>query len=446
MPQFQYLNGIPAPRGQRYLKFQYPGIEFLAKRYSALLADEQGLGKSIQAIGAINLLGAKRVLIVCPASVKYNWPQELKKWLTEYRTIQILEGGRAHVDPEKEITIVNYDLLSRGDHVVTQLSSLHFDVGIFDESHYLKSHTSARTKVVLLRGGIASRCKRKWFLTGTPVLNRPIELYPVLKAAAPEVIAPYLTRLEFAKQFCGAWWDGLTWVVDGSSNESDLRDRLHQTFMLRRLKSQVLRDLPEKTFKIVPVGLGHGSSRLLTEDRQTLQELEAGNIDLNLGGESITTHRREVAEAKVPECVKYILDELETVDKLVIFAHHRSVMTALSQALSQFRPSVVSGAVSSLDRAKEVRRFQENSECRVFLGQIQAAGTGITLTAASNVIFVESSWVPGEILQATDRCHRIGQKNAVQVTFLVAQGSVDEYMIHRVVDKMKTINKIVERA
>lgn len=434
------------PRGQKYLKFQERGIEFLAARTSALLADQPGLGKTIQAIGAMNEVGAERSLIVCPASVKYNWPQELKAWLTEYRSIQILEGEKAHVDPHAEIVILNYDLLSRSTVVSDQLQKIRFDVGVFDEAHYLKSHKSNRTLAVLRRGGVASLCKRKWFLTGTPVLNRPIELYPLLKAAAPEAIAPYLTRLDYAKQFCGAWWDGVQWVVDGSSNEADLNDRLHENFMLRRLKSQVLKDLPEKRYKIVPIAKTKQLRGLLAQDHAVLEDIEAGRVELNLGGDHIAMHRREVAEAKVPECLKYIIDELETLDKVVVFAHHKGVIAMLSEGLRAYNPLSVTGDTPSSNRALAVEQFQTDPDRRVFIGQIQAAGTGITLTAASDVIFVESSWVPGEIQQAADRLHRIGQKNAVTVTFLVAQDSVEEYMIHRVVEKLKTINQIVEKS
>lgn len=442
---YHCIEGIPAPRNQWYRKFQQNGIRFLAERTSALLADEPGLGKTIQAIGAINYLNAHKILVVCPASVKYNWLQEFKNWLVEFRHIQILEGENAQIGTDSEIIIVNYDLLSRGDKVLRQLVNQRFEVGIFDEAHYLKSHKSNRTLAILRRGGIGSVCRRKWFLTGTPVLNRPIELYPMLKAAAPEVIAPYLTRLEFARQYCGAWWDGLQWVMDGSSNETELRDRMHESFMLRRLKADHLKELPDKAFKIVPIGLSEKNKFKLTqEDIETLEDLEASRVDLNLGGVPIAMHRREVAEAKVERCINYIKDELESVDNLVIFAHHKSVIRSLEIGLAHLDPLVVTGDTPAKLRTQYVKEFQEG-EKRVFIGQMQAAGTGITLTKASNVIFVESSWVPGEILQAVDRCHRIGQKNAVQATFLVAQDSIEEYMIHRVVDKMKTINKIVEK-
>lgn len=440
------MSDFPAPRGQKYLPFQKIGIQFLAERTSALLADEQGLGKTVQAIGALNVLKAKRVLIGCPASVKYNWPSELKNWLTEYRSIQVIEGINAYVDQNCEITVFNYDLVSRGEGTLRALLGQRWDVGIFDEAHYLKSHKSERTKSILRRGGLASLCARKWFLSGTPVLNRPIELYPILKAAAPETITPYTDRIAFARQYCGAWWDGLSWVVDGSSNETELRHKLYKTFMLRRLKSEVLAQLPEKRFKVVPVGVDKGKgSKALDQERETLEQIEAGCVSLELGGIPIAMHRREVAEAKVETCLKYIVDELETVQKLVVFAHHKNVIQALERGLASYHPCVVNGDVSPSDRAIAVEAFQKDPERRVFIGQIQAAGTGITLTTASDVIFVESSWVPGEILQATDRLHRIGQRNAVQVTFLVAQGSVEEYMIHRVVDKLKTINKIVEK-
>jgi SWI/SNF-related matrix-associated actin-dependent regulator 1 of chromatin subfamily A len=444
------------PDNKKLFPFQEAGVEFLAARNSALLADEQGLGKSVQAIAAYNKLGLSTALIVCPASVKWNWESELRAWLTDYHTIQVLESSKAVVDPDAEIVVVNYDLLTygltynpdgsiKGGGIYDQLVKRSWDVVIMDEAHYMKSHDAIRTKAMLQSRRIASRGMYKWFMTGTPILNRPIELWPILKAAAPSVIEPYTTRLEFGKRYCGAWWDGLMWNMDGHSHESELNERLRKTFMMRRLKAEVLTELPERTFQIIPFHADKKYSQVLEQERQALEDIKTGKVNLNLGGMPIALHRREVAEAKVMQAIAFIQEELESVNKIVVFAHHRNVITNLAHNLAAYSPVVTSGDTAGITRQANVKKFQTEKDCRIFIGQIQAAGTGITLTAASRVIFVESSWVPGEILQAVDRVHRIGQKDAVLAQFLVLAGTVEEYMLRTAVEKMKVIKDIVDK-
>jgi SWI/SNF-related matrix-associated actin-dependent regulator 1 of chromatin subfamily A len=445
------------PEGKVLRPFQRKGVEFLSTRTRCLLADDPGLGKTIQAIAAINILRAQKILIICPAGIKYNWYYELRAWLTDPRlVIQVVANSSTIISELADIVIINYDLLTFGleygekkemktGPILGQLLSRIWDVGVFDEAHYMKNDKAMRTKVVLHKNKIAAHCKRVWFMTGTPVLNRPIELWPILRAAAPEVIHPYLSKLDFAKQYCAAWWDGLMWHMDGSSHEEELNEALHAGFLLRRRKEHVLKELPPKQYKVVPFAPTETMYGYLKQEQQILEDIETNPVKLNLGGMPIAMHRRELAEAKVGQCVSYIMDELEGVEKIVVWAHHRSVIAKLQHDLQAYNPVVITGDTPSLKRAEAVEDFQTDPTVRLFIGQITAAGTGITLTAASNVIFIEITWTPGELIQCVDRCHRFGQKNSVLATFLVTQGSLEEFMLRRVVEKLTTINRIVEK-
>lgn len=424
--------------------FQETGVQFLARRKSALLADEPGLGKTIQAICAANELGAEKILVICPAVVKLNWKREMQTWLKKPLKIQVLTSRKDVIAHTSQVVILNYDLLiSRS--IFDQLIRCSFAVGIFDESHYLKSRSAKRTKAVLLKGAVASRCAYKWFLTGTPILNRPVELYPVLKAAAPEVIAPYSSYESFAYRYCDAFFDGFQLIARGASNMDELCVKLQKNFMLRRLKKDHLKDLPAKQYQLISLPAPDAKAKALVAKEFTFSKNDAKRVEVGGDGAELARVRHELALAKVDTCIEHIKGVLEETPKIVVFAHHRAVIKRLAEGLKDFSPVVVSGASSSAARQEAVDEFQIHTEVRVFLGQIQAAGVGITLTAASTVIFVESSWVPGEVDQAIDRCHRIGQRDSVLAQFLVIEDSLEEHMIRAIIDKKETIARLIDQ-
>ena len=445
-----------------FLPYQVDGIDFLSSRNHAMLCDEMGLGKTIQAIGAINTLRARKVLVVCPATLKLNWKRELEKWLDRPLSIQVVSKTNAIVDPAADVVIVNYDLLTYGAQtllqalshqkspncrstsglILTQLLRREWAVGIFDESHYLKNMDSLRTKAVLHRNRLASRCVYKWFLTGTPILNRPSELYPIFKSVFPNVIEPFTTYTSYAKQFCGAYFNGYKLWDRGASNIPELcRRSKRAVIMLRRLKEDVLPELPDKQYQLVPLLDRDNSAAvpLINESLSWQIKLKRQDIGGELG--EIAELRHRIAKAKLPLCIEHINCLLETKEKIVVFAYHKDVIDSLEEA---FKKSCVrlDGSTGQKERQEAVDKFQSDAKTRIFIGQIQAASVGITLTAASTVVFVESSWVPGEIAQAVDRCHRIGQKNMVLAQFLIIADTIEEHMLATVIDKLKTIKRI----
>ena len=231
--------------------FQEEGIEFLAARKVAILGDEMRMGKSAQAIRAADKIGARKILIVCPSTAKLVWERELVKWSTMHRSVQIISGTKAVINPNIDVTIVNYDIVWYPE-IKKQLCSMKFAVGFIDECHYLAGRKSKRTQAMLKTKDmtpIMSRCVYKWFISGTPILNRPRELYPVLAACAPEIIAPYKSYTAFTRHFCGGYWDGFQWVDKGATHIPELNKRLKKV-MVRRLRKDYL-DEEEPHYQLI---------------------------------------------------------------------------------------------------------------------------------------------------------------------------------------------------
>jgi SWI/SNF-related matrix-associated actin-dependent regulator 1 of chromatin subfamily A len=260
---------------------------------------------------------------------------------------------------------------------------------------------------------------------------------------ATDVLKPYDTFRPFAFRYCNAF-DGM-WGFDASgfSNLTELNQRLRSTIMVRREKTAVLQQLPEKSYQIIPLEADKKCKEICANlSKLDIKQLEE-KPELGSVGE-IAKLRHELALSKLNDCITHIKDVLEDKQKIVVFAHHRYIIEKLSEELKKFCPVVFDGSTSMTDKNMAVESFQNDINCRVFIGQIQSAGVGITLTAADTVIFVESSWVPGEVEQAVDRCHRIGQKNHVLAQFLTVSGSVDEIMLLTIVKKKTVINRIMK--
>ncbi len=423
--------------------FQEIGRDFLAARKSALLADEMRLGKTPQVITACDKLGAKRVLVVCPATVKIHWARSFQEWGEIPRRIQLVQGKKATIYNDCDVVIINYDIVWAPE-IKKQLLKLDFAVGVCDESHYLAGKKSKRTTAMLStkdRTPILSRCQYRWFTTGTPVTSRPRELYPILASCAPEVIAPYLSYTAFTRRYCGGYWDGVQWVDKGATNTAELNERLHKNFMLRRLRKDVLKELPT-IHQLIPIEKkGRYLESLVA--KELTWEKDVAKYQ-SMGGEEIATVRRELAMLKIPEAVKHIKHLLTIEEKLVVFAYHRDVMHELHDHLAG--SVLVMGGTSLNKRQAAIDKFTDDPKCRVFLGQITAAGVGIDLCSAHNILFVESSWVPGEIDQASDRCSGIKQSLQVTAQYMVIEGSLEEHMLRTVIDKKKKIDSIVEQS
>lgn len=413
--------------------YQRAGVAWLAQQKTALLADEMGLGKTAQAIMAAAEIGAHRIGVVCPASLRLNWRREFDRWWPDW-----LERPLLYVE--------SYDKVAR--HCWREPN---FDLLIVDEAHYAKTPTAARTKALYGKSadgsGLVSKAKRTWLLTGTPAPNNPAELWTHLRALRPEIVtgangkpAAYWS---FVKRYCHTFDNGFGLQI-GKGRRLDELKKIIAPFILRRTKMEVLQDLPEVRFDVLPLD-GDRVADATFDTGLIAETLREEGVDgLRKIASHVATLRRLTAMAKVPALIEWIEGFLESGEKLVVFAHHRDVITRFLHhfSVNYDAPLVemvawVEGATT--DRQAEVDRFQNDPRCRVFIGQLQAAGTGLTLTAASTVLLAEQSWVPAENVQAAARVHRIGQKNACQVWSAVLAGSIDEQVGAALTRKMNDL-------
>jgi SWI/SNF-related matrix-associated actin-dependent regulator of chromatin subfamily A-like protein 1 len=425
-------------------------------RSRSYIADEAGLGKTITAALCINSVPGK-TLIVCPSFLVNNWRAELLKW-TDRQTVSVIENGKPHSDEFKHPIIILPDSLVIHPLIRMHLSQHKFTWLFVDEAHRYKEATAQRTKSLVGSEdqdkewyAIADSAERVCLLSGTPIPNgRPIELYPLLSQVAHEAIG-FRTRDEFGKEFCDgkqvARQEGgrtiLHWDFKGHSHLGRLRTELHDKLMIRHLKIDHLKELGPKTRKIIfldePKELKRFESRVLKQ--HTLHELMGEDHELG----DIATYRREVGEAKVLPAYSYITELLESSrDKLVVFAHHISVVKDLTYMLSNFSPIMIRGGMTAKQKAKAVHLFQTDVSRRIIVGNMEAMGVGNTLTKAPGVVIVEPSWVPGINEQAEDRVHRMTQNSNVYVHYLVMRNSLDERMLSQALSKQKTITKVLD--
>lgn len=424
--------------GATYMPFQVAGLEWMLSNpsNSMLIADEMGLGKSLQAIGFANERRICKILVICPSVVVTNWENEFRKFhLKRDLKIQRIKHGRDEWKKDTDVFIVSYNLFDP-----SKLSSPR-SLLVCDESHYLKTGKSLRTKLILNKNTLA-KFKYHLFLSGTPMLNRPMELYPLLKAISHSTIG-FCDKHTYGLRFCGARRDVFgRWDYTGASNLEALNELLRNSVMLRRKKEDVLSQLPEKRLNIVQFEMDAVVEDLDAKIQPYKEEILKG-VQHGAGLDGVTTHRRLVSEKKAPLVVEYCKMLLDSTSQIVIFAHHREVIKFIDSSLKDFGISKVVGGLNADQKGEEVKKFVSRTN-RVFLGNIQAAGVGITLTNANVIVMAEASWVPGENDQAIDRCHRIGQKNSIDVHFLVYRRSIDEYILKANFKKQKVINETMK--
>ena len=439
-----FKDKLLKPNGQLTLPdflydYQKEGIQTIVANPNLLLADEQGLGKTVQTIEALRHLPVQKVLILCPASLKYMWQEQFDEWGQHWLT-QVIVNGKSELVQTNNIVIANYDLVSKR-YIYEQIKAWEPDMVVYDEAHYLKNPTSKRAKASFLLG---AKAQRRLMLTGTPMLNRPIELYSILRFLKKEAVEPYTTYKQYGYKFCNGKEGPFGFDVKGASNTDELNYRLRRTVMLRREKKDVLTDLPTKTMQVIPMEQTPDTKKIvklegLFDVSAILEKPEA-----NIIGE-MATIRRQLGEAKLPQSITYIKDVMASgVHKVVVFAYHKLVCEELYEAFKKDGAVLLYGNTAAADRKLAVDKFQKDVDTKVFVGQIQAAGTGLTLTAASHVVFVENSWVPGEMDQAVDRCHRIGQNNKVTAQVLVVKDSIDHVIMRSMFFKKRKIKEVLK--
>jgi SWI/SNF-related matrix-associated actin-dependent regulator of chromatin subfamily A-like protein 1 len=360
------------------------------------------------------------------------------------------------------VVVVNYDILDRHE----ELFRRQWDLLVVDEAHYAKNKDAKRTQLTL---AIAANARRKVFMTGTPIVNRPIELWTLISALDPQNW-PKKRFWWYARRYCNATHNGYGWDLRGAAHLDELQDRLRSTIMIRRLKKDVLAELPPKVRQVIVLP-ANGLREVVDEERRIwsrhedlIEEIRA-RMELARANEDeegyraaleqlrssyryafteISEARHRTALAKVPYVVEHLKAVLEEQEKVVVWAHHTDVIRQIASAFGN-QAVMLTGETPLAERQRAIDRFQADPNCRVFVGSITAGGVGITLTAASVCVFAELDWVPGNLTQAEDRLHRIGQRSSVLVQHLVVDGSIDAQLAHSIVAKQKIIDQAMNK-
>ncbi len=439
---------------------QIEGVAFLLGRRRAILADDMGLGKTRQAIVSLRHLspGGPR-LVVCPASVKRNWAREIGVVASD-ASVLVIEGT-VPASLAAEWTVINYDILGRH---IDNLLRVPWAALVFDEAHYLKNHTSARSKLarqLTMAAAAARPALAVQLLTGTPLTSRPRDLFVLLQLAAHPLGRSFLA---FAKRYCAAEKGEYGWKTGGASNIEELTVQLHGV-MLRRSKDDVLA-LPPKLRTwlpvVVPAGTaaravkkvfellaGKDSRPPLSEripSRESKGPVQARDVALRRRGKLLAflvEARQALAFAKVASTLDLVRGAIDQGEKVIVFSCFDDPVQKLAKELGS-AAVVVTGKTPAAMRQPLVDRFQNDADVRVLIANIIAGGTGLNLTAATQVVFNDLDWVPTNHWQAEDRAYRIGQTRTVNVTYLIARDTIDDFVQAVLETKAALVNAIVE--
>jgi SWI/SNF-related matrix-associated actin-dependent regulator 1 of chromatin subfamily A len=418
------------------LEHQKEAIKSLVENKKFILADDMGLGKTTSSIIAALETGAKKILIICPASLKINWQREIENYSD--RPTSIIEGKKWE---DSDFIIINYDIIKnfhdekkKSDSVLLKTK---FDLVIIDEAHYVQNKQAQRTKLI---NDFVSNVERLWLLTGTPITSRPINYFNLLNLIECPVAKNWMA---YVKRYCNGFQFQAgrrkIWNVSGASNLEELRDRT-APLVLRRLKENVL-DLPDKIITPVYLRLKSKEYEALMGDYYDWYDKNGDSDSLTLQFTKLTKVRQVIAEEKVPSTIEICENIVEQGKKVIVFTNFTKTLETI---LEHFGKSAVrlDGQMSQKERQLSVDRFQNDESVMVFVGNIKAAGVGITLTAGEAVVMNDLSFLPSDHSQAEDRSYRYGQKNNVLVYYPIFDNTV-EGIIYDILKKKKDIFETV---
>ena len=416
------------------LTHQKEAIEKLAGSKRFILADDMGLGKTTSTIIAALETGAKKILIICPASLKINWQREIENYTD--RSVYIAEGK--HFSTEHDFVIVNYDILKNfydlKDKEGSLITKANFDLIIIDEAHYIQNGQAQRTKLV---NSFVKNVDKLWLLTGTPMTSRPMNYYNLLFLIESPVAQNWMA---YAIRYCQGYQftagHRKIWNTSGASNLEELRDRTSRQ-VLRRLKTEVL-DLPDKI--ISPIYLRLKSKLyegLMGEYYDWYKNKKEESSSLTVQFSKLMKVRQVIAEEKINDTIELAQNIIDQDKKVIIFTNFTDTLQKIHNHFGK-QSVYLDGSCSKPQRQYAVDQFQENDKIKVFVGNLKAAGVGITLTAGEAVIMNDLSFVPSDHDQAQDRAYRYGQKNSVSVYYPIFENTI-EGVIYDMLSKKKNI-------
>ena len=472
------INDLPKNLLKSLYRFQKQGIIFGIKKFSRLLiADEMGVGKTVQAIGLSSLYQKDwPVLVICPSSLKFAWRDEITTWLAEILTeddVQVIKHSKHDFKQDKKYYVISYDLSVR---MVDKIIEKKFNYIIADEAHYLKSRTAKRTQSLT---PILQRAKRVVLLTGTPILAKPMEIFPLLHILRPDKFKGFK---EFGSRYCDPKilrFGIIDW--SGSSNSRELNSILNK-LMIRRLKKDVLSQLPPKKRQKIEISTDSKIIKklkiLMEKSSKKFEELLGTQIELDKLGINIDDLKTEkekekegnsdkkgnekeedtvlnkfnkayalTGEAKLPGIKDYVNYLVDNSCKFLIFAHHTEILDAIEDVILNDKIGYIriDGKVAVEKRQDLVNKFQSDEECLVAILSITACATGLTLTKASTVVFAELHFTPSIMIQAEDRAHRIGQDaGCVNIHYLVGAETLDVLLFRKLNEKQNIVSTTLD--
>ena len=494
-------NGVRvwSPEGLEFKQYQMAFFDWYRQRQanrpslpSLLLADEMGTGKTIMSAGLFTQISEQkangdqsRFLVICTAGMKILWEREVRKWCKGLSVVKIKGTKMLDYLPTENVVVINYDLVIHHRPWIDQIADKYgWDLIICDEAHYLKNPKAKRTSAIL--GGRVNNGNRnefrldrripsigggKLFLTGTPLVNRPVELWPILKECDPDGLGENWQR--FVRKYCGAYKGRYGWDTSGATNLEELQVKLRSSIMIRRRTNEVLDQLPaiQRQAIVLPengnAGLVQAEWEAFNNHEQVLKELEDirtnkdGDMDAlvrTLGDRQQTAfaelakYRKLVGLAKRDHVIEHCKNVIDSRGKVVLFAWHKDVVTALVEGLQEFNPVRLTGADSQTSRQASVDSFQDDKTVKVIILNLEAGGVGITLTGTeqagfcTSVVFSELDWRPSIMQQAERRVARLGADESatnILVHHVVLDGSLDATISNRLIDKQNVIDQAI---
>ena len=472
------LNDLPKNLLKSLYRFQKQGIIFGIKKFSRLLiADEMGVGKTVQAIGLSSLYQKDwPVLVICPSSLKFAWRDEITMWLSEIldkEDIQVIKHSKDVFKKNKKYYVISYDLSVR---MIDKIIEKKFNYIISDEAHYLKSRQAKRT---LCLTPILQRAKRCVLLTGTPILAKPMEIYSLLHILRPDKFKSFK---DFGTRYCDPKilrFGVIDW--SGSSNSRELNCILNR-LMIRRLKKDVLNQLPPKKRQKIEISTDSKIIKrlkmMMEKSSKKFESLLGTHIELDKLGINVDDLKTEkekeneensdkkeknddedsilnkfskayimTGEAKLPGIKDYVNYLVDNSCKFLIFAHHAEVLDAIEDVIITDKIGYIriDGKVPVEKRQELVNKFQTDEECLVAILSITACATGLTLTKASTVVFAELHFTPSIMIQAEDRAHRIGQDaGCVNIHYLVGADTLDVLLFRKLNEKQNIVSTTLD--
>lgn len=436
----------------KLLNFQKEGLDFLLKSSgNALLADEMGLGKTVQTLSYVATEKQTfPVLVVAPLVTLQNWDREISKFVkkksrngriieNESSSSTIIRTGKLQDLPITDFYIINYELLYKR---LPDLAKLNIKTIVCDEVHNLRSKTTQKYKAVKKLAALPGVTYRIG-LSGTPIYNRGSEIWPIVDILKPGLLGSFK---EFCEYFCYVNEKGKAIVLE--NKRASLRNELQKHVMLRRKKSDVLKELKDKVrYKEV---IDADTEYYLEELDKIWTKLEEEQKDAETEFKKSASYQRAIQSerqvagiAKLPHVINFVKNIMEIEESVVVFCHHKVIHKLLHERLSEFSPVSIIGGQSDNIRQDQIDKFQKG-ESKLMIAGLRAGNVGINLTRAKYVIFAELDWSPAIHRQAEDRLHRIGQKNTVFAYYLIGNGTLDDHVANILVDKSYEIDAIMD--